>query len=194
MDLRSWLLADHAGVLSRFEQGLVAHVPADRWHERAHGGGSSIAALALHLALHQDLAVTTAVRGLPPLMADHRAGLGLAARPAWAGLPESEDPDVTALVGVEPLADYVRAVFAATQHWLAGIPADSLSDVLDMRPNVGHRLEALAGVTADDVPWLHRMWVDQPVSWLVMWPAIGHGHTHVGEATSVRNRLGLSPF
>lgn len=193
MDLHTWLVTDHAGVLARFEQGVVAHVPAERWHERP-GGGSSIAALTLHLALHQDLALTTAVRGLPPVMAAHREALGLEDRSMAAGLSEAEDAAVTAGVAVDPLLAYVRAVFGATQSWLADTPSDAIDTVLDMQPNVARRLDTLAGVTADEVPWLLRMWSDQPVSWLLMWPGIGHGHTHVGEAVSVRNRLGLSPF
>jgi hypothetical protein len=194
VDLHSWLCADHGGILDRLEESLVARVPAERWHERADGGGSSIAALALHLALHQDLAVTTVVRGLEPVVAEHREPLGLAGLSRAVGLSESEDPQVSALVSVEPLLAYVRAVFASTGAWLAELPPDGVGEVLDMRPNVTRRLETLAGLDPAEVPWLLRMWDHRPVSWLLMWPAIGHGHTHVGEATSVRNRLGLSPF
>jgi len=32
------------------------------------------------------------------------------------------------------------------------------------------------------------------VWWFLQWPVLGHGHAHVGEAISVRNRMGLSPF
>ena len=38
------------------------------------------------------------------------------------------------------------------------------------------------------------MWLDRPVWWLLQWPVLGHGNAHVGEAISVRNRMGLSPF
>jgi hypothetical protein len=55
-------------------------------------------------------------------------------------------------------------------------------------------LEHNAELSTQDVGWLHRMWSDKPVWWLVQWPIIGHGHAHVGEAISVRNRMGLSPF
>ena len=51
-----------------------------------------------------------------------------------------------------------------------------------------------ADLSSHDVGWLHRMWSDKPVWWLLQWPVIGHGHAHVGEAISVRNRMGLSPF
>ena len=65
---------------------------------------------------------------------------------------------------------------------------------LDTVPDTGRRLTELADLTTDDVGWLHRMWSDKPVWWLVQWPVVGHGHAHVGEAISVRNRMGLSPF
>src|SRR5258706_5525792 len=48
-----------------------------RWVEQADNGGSSIAHLLLHVARHQDLAVSTAIRNHPPLFAAHRAALGL---------------------------------------------------------------------------------------------------------------------
>ena len=52
----------------------------------------------------------------------------------------------------------------------------------------------MVGIGRDDADWLHDMWTDKPVGWFVQWECIGHGHTHVGEMVSVRNRMGLSPF
>ena len=46
----------------------------------------------------------------------------------------------------------------------------------------------------DELDWLHGMWNAKPVWWLLQWPVVGHGHAHVGEAISVRNRMGLSGF
>ncbi|HEY4607706.1 MAG TPA: hypothetical protein VIH06_00835, partial [Ilumatobacteraceae bacterium] len=65
---------------------------------------------------------------------------------------------------------------------------------LDTVPDTGRRLLDRANLSIDEVGWLHRMWSDKPVWWMVQWPIIGHGHAHVGEAISVRNRMGLSPF
>jgi hypothetical protein len=65
---------------------------------------------------------------------------------------------------------------------------------LDTVPATSRRLEAKAGLSVTEVGWLHKMWADKPVWWLVQWPIVGHGHAHVGEAISVRNRMGLSPF
>jgi hypothetical protein len=93
-------------------------------------------------------------------------------------------------VPLDPLVTYVDAVFDATRSWLDNVGTLALDTV----PDTGRRLTQLADLSTDAVDWLHRMWSDKPVSWLVQWPVIGHGHAHVGEAISVRNRMGLSPF
>lgn len=190
MELRDWIVSDHASVHSRFEQAIVRLVPEERWTEQADGGGSSIAWLVLHLSFHQDLAIRTAVGNQPPLLAEHRARLGLAEAPAWAGLAEAEDRRVTNAVDIGALQSYALAVHAATQAWLAEVPLTSLDAV----PESSWRLTHHADIPAEQLDWLHAMWDGKPVSWFVQWEAIGHGHGHVAEAISVRNRLGLSPF
>lgn len=192
MDLRDWMISDHAGVLGRFEQAIAAHVPRDRWTEQADDGGTSIAALLYHLTRHQDLAITVAVSGRTPVLAGHADALGVAGLSSSAGLSETEDRTLTARLDLTALQAYAAAVHASTQDVLAG-PTD-WSTALDETPATGERLETLAGVLAADVPWLHAMWGGKSVAWLVQWPGIGHGHAHVGEATSIRNRMGLSPF
>jgi hypothetical protein len=88
------------------------------------------------------------------------------------------------------LVAYLEAVFDETAAWLANVG----TAMLDTVPETSRRLTHKAGLSVDDVDWLHRMWTDKPVWWLVQWPVIGHGHAHVGEAISIRNRMGLSPF
>lgn len=194
MHLRDWMISDHAGVIGRFEQAIVAHVPQDRWTEQVDGGGTSIAALVYHLSRHQDLAVNVAVRGVDAIWSTYAVPLGVAERAATAGLSESEDTSLTALLDLGVLMTYARAVHATTQAWLGEFDDDGrLERLLDEVPPTGTRLEA-AGVSAADVPWLHTMWGDRSVGWLLQWPGVGHGHAHVGEATSIRNRMGLSPF
>jgi hypothetical protein len=124
------------------------------------------------------------------MFAAHRRALGLDGTPASVGLPEREDTAVSHAVQRGQLLDYFEAVFDATSAWLA----DLGSMALDPPPGTGLRLESKAGLSTDEVGWLHRMWTDKPVWWLLQWPVIGHGHAHVGEAISVRNRMGLSPF
>ena len=190
MNVHTWITSDLDSVQSKLNDSVLSVVPAQRWVEHVDDGGSSIAHLLLHLARHHDLAVTTAIRDHPPLFIAHRAALGLDNAVPYAGLPEREDTALTAMVALDPLLTYVDAVFEATRSWLASVGTMALDTV----PDAGRRLNDLAGLTTDDVGWLHRMWSDKPVSWLVQWPVVGHGHAHVGEAISVRNRMGLSPF
>ncbi|HEX2785610.1 MAG TPA: hypothetical protein VHN36_18660, partial [Ilumatobacteraceae bacterium] len=63
-----------------------------RWVEQVDSGGSSIAHLVLHMARHQDLAITTAIRNHPPLFDAHREALGLDDAPPAVGLAERENP------------------------------------------------------------------------------------------------------
>jgi DinB superfamily len=190
MDVHTWIANDLVSVRDKLHDSVLSVVPTQRWVEQADDGGSSIAHLLLHVARHQDLAVTTAIRDHPPLFVAYAAALGLHDAPPSAGLAEREDTAVTAVVALEPLLAYVDAAFAATRSWL-----DSIGTMaLDTIPDTSRRLTELAALSIDDVGWLHRMWSDKPVWWLVQWPVVGHGHAHVGEAISVRNRMGLSPF
>jgi len=192
MDLRAWLIDAHTDLRGRLSGAVIGLVPRQRWTEQADEGGSSIAWLLLHLARHQDLALTTAIRDHPPLFLAHRDALGLADSPTWAGLPEREDRAVaaSAAAGPDALIAYVDAVFDATARWLDHLSAMALDTV----PDTARRLADLAHLPADQLDWLFSMWGNRTVSWLVQWPVLGHGNAHVGEAIAVRNRLGLSPF
>jgi hypothetical protein len=190
MDLRSWLIDAHLDLHDRLRTAVLRLVPTQRWHEQADGGGSSIAALLLHLARHQDLALSTAIRDHAPLYLTHREALGLAEAPTWAGLSEREDRAITRAVPAAALLDYVDVVFDATHTWL-----DHLSLMaLDTVPDTATRLSVRAELPHEQVDWLYGMWTDRTVGWFVQWPILGHGHAHVGEAISIRNRMGLSPF
>jgi hypothetical protein len=183
------MLNDVASVRSKLCDGVLARVPVARWNEQS-GGGSSITHLALHVARHHDLAVNTAVRDHEPLFLEHQVALGLDGAGPGAALAEHEDPALTAAVDGEALGAYVEAVFASTSPWLERLG----SMVLDTVPDTPRRLRDHARLDADELGWLYAMWADKAVWWFLQWPVIGHGHTHVGEATGVRNRLGFSPF
>lgn len=190
MDLHRWMLTDLAGVRAKLFTSVLELVPAHRWHEQVDGGGSSIAHLVLHLARHHDLAVNTAIRAHPPLFHRHAEPLGLGAAHPGVGVAEREDTDATSRLDPTALLDYATEVFDTTEQWLQ--PLGSL--VLDAVPNTPHRLTTHAHITADEFGWLHGMWREKPLWWLVQWPVLGHGNAHVGEGISIRNRMGLSPF
>jgi len=190
VDLHDWMTADLASMRSKLFDSVVKIVPTSRWHEQADGAGSTITGLLLHLARHQDLAVNTVIRNHEPLFTEHREALGLADFGPAVGLAEREQREATAVVAPMPLQEYVTAVFDRTAEWLG--PLGSMA--LDIEPNTGYRLTHRAGLDADELPWLYDMWAGKQLWWFVQWPVLGHGHAHVGEAISIRNRFGLSPF
>lgn len=190
MDLQAWLLGTHGDLRQRLERAVIAQVPAERWTEQADAGGSSIAWLLLHLARHQDLALTTVIRNKPPLFLAHAADLGLADAPTSSGLGEREQPDVSAALPPDALTAYVHATFDATDRWLKRLSAMALAVV----PDTARRLQTKALLDPDELDWLFGMWGGHTVDWFVQWPILGHGQGHLGEAIAVRNRMGLSPF
>ena len=190
MDLTSFLADAHADLTMRLHGAVVRQVPEARWHEQVDGGGSSIAWLLFHIARHHDLALTTAILGQPPRFAAHAVSLGLGGADAASGLPEKEDLAVSNALDPVPLLGYVDAVFAASERWIRDGGAASLDEV----PDVAVRLQREAGIDATRFDWLYGMWSGKSIGWFVQWPIIGHGHSHVGEAIAVRNRMGLSPF
>ena len=50
------------------------------------------------------------------------------------------------------------------------------------------------GTPEDRFDWQYGMWRDKPAQFFLMWEAVAHGYNHLGELTSIRNRMGLSPF
>ena len=190
MDLHEWMISDFSSMRGKLFDSVVRLVSADRWHEQADGGGTTLAGLLLHVARHQDLAVNVVIRNYEPIFLEHCEALGLRDAGAGVGLAEQENRDATALVSPESVLHYATAVFDGTAEWLSALG----SLVLDIEPNTSYRLTNRAGLDPDEFPWLYSMWAGKQLWWFVQWPVIGHGHAHVGEAISIRNRFGLSPF
>lgn len=194
MDLREWIVAEHASVLDRFQRSIVEIVPPELWKEPAGEGGSSIAFLAFHTSYHEDLAVNAVLRRAAPLLADARAGLGLAAAAAALGLAESEPTELTEALDLVALLDYVHSVHSATHDWISSLSTSAVDELLTVPDAGGPAGLERAAVPEADVPWLYRMWSGKPAGFFLQWEAIGHRINHLGEMVSVRNRLGLSPF
>lgn len=190
MDLRAWLLDAHADLRSRLDHQVVQRVPMDRWHELADGGGSSTASLLLHLTRHHDLALSTAIRNKAPLYLEHAPAMGLGAMSPATGLAEAEDRAATTVVDPAALLAYVNATFDSSRRWLQRLSAMALESI----PDTPRRLEQKALLDPAQLGWLFDMWTGRKVDWFVQWPILGHAQSHLGEAVSVRNRLGLSPF
>jgi DinB family protein len=191
MELTAWLVDDLDAVRARFLNAIAAHVPEERWTERADGGGSSIAALLLHVTVHQDLAAQTALGGQAPRFQAVAAGLGLdAGASPLASLQEAEDPELTRTLDLTALQAYAAEVHDDVGTVLAQLTTAEL----EARPPAGERLATVGGVGFDEAPWLYAMWDGKPAAWFVRWELIGHAQGHVGEMVSVRDRLGFRPF
>ena len=190
MDLRTWIADEHASLWSRLQDSVIARVPPERWTEHPDHGGSCLAHLLVHAALHADAALHAVVLDTAPLMSAWRERLGLTGLGAHQGLPEAEDTHVVTQIQVSVLLDYAQAVHAATAAWVA---TGDLS-VLDEVPASSDRLARQGGVMLDEVPWLHSLWMGKTIGWFVQWECTGHWLNHLGEMISLRNRMGLSPF
>ncbi len=191
MDLRSWLLADHADVGNRVRTQVLARVPRERWNEHVDDETSSIAWILWHMLRHQDVALNAVVRGIDEVLATDgwAERLGVTALNPGTGLSEAGDRDAAALIDLEALEGYAEALWAATAAWLAEVdPAE-----LDRVPDAAAGLRR-ATVSEDGYPWLYRMWTAKPVTFHVSWETIGHGYNHLGEMVNLRNRMGHGGF
>jgi DinB superfamily len=189
VDLRRWIVDEHAAARTRFEQSIAAVVPIERWTDPAGDGGSSIAFLAFHAAYHEDLAVNAVLGARPTVLSARRDDLGLGAFDPATGLAESEPRELTAALELDALTAYLRAVHDGATADLAVLDTATLDT--DASGPAGL---VRAGIDERAVPWLYRMWDAKSGGWFVQWEAIGHRVNHLGEMVSVRNRLGLSPF
>ncbi|MEL6981784.1 MAG: hypothetical protein AAFO29_05115, partial [Actinomycetota bacterium] len=157
------------------------------------GGGDAATYVLWHLARHHDVAVNRVLRGLDETVVDWTDQLGVD-DDLWRGLAEGEDADLVDVLDPEAVEGYLLATLDRTRTWLD----EADLSILD-RPPADTGLDtdgALAdlGVPEDQMGWLYDMWRGKPPTFFLSWEAIGHGVNHLGELTSIRNRMGLSPF
>ena len=189
MELRTWIVGDLVSLRQRLAGGVLARIPLDRRAERVDGGGIAPTYILWHLARHHDVAVNRVLRGTDEVVADWTHRLGVASD-LWRGLAEGEDTDLVDQLDPEAVEGYTLAVLDGTRAWL---------DEADLSILDGSELDtdtalAAIGTPEDRMDWLYDMWRGRPASFFLSWEAVGHGVNHLGELTSIRNRMGLSPF
>jgi hypothetical protein len=189
MELRTWIVGDLVSLRQRLAGGVLGHLPVERRAERVDGGGIAPTYILWHLARHHDVAVNRILRRTDEVVGDWTDRLGVAAD-LWRGLAEGEDTDLVAELDPEAVEGYLLAVLDRTRSWL---DTADLSDLERPTTNTDAALADL-GAPEDRMGWLYDMWRDRPASFFLSWEAIGHGYNHLGELTSIRNRMGLSPF
>jgi hypothetical protein len=188
MNLRGWICGDLESLRNRLSNGIFAVIPPDRMAEQVDDGGVAAVYVAWHTARHHDLAVNGVLRETDELIAEWAPRVGLEGD-TWRGLSEAEDLDLVSQLDPEAVAAYLLAVIDHTRTWAA----EADLSVLDTVPDSSAALERI-GTPTDRFDWLYSMWAGQPAPFFLSWEAVGHGYSHLGELTSIRNRMGLSPF
>lgn len=188
MDLTTWIGDDLRSLSRRLQGGVLDKIPAERRGERPDGGGVAPTYVLWHLARHHDLAMNRVVDEASELVGGWTDRLGVDTD-LWRGLSEGEDQDLVALLDPVAVGEYTIAVIDHSVEVVARLDIGDLARV----PASADALSA-AGVPSDRFDWLYSMWADQPLSFFVQWVAVGHGYNHLGELTSIRNRMGLNPF
>jgi hypothetical protein len=188
MDLRSWIVEDLSSLRNRLANGVYSIIPADRMTERVDGGGIAPVYVSWHVARHQDVAVNGVLRGTGEVVDEWTSRVGVDAD-LWRGLAEAEDLDLVPELDPEAVGDYYLAVIDETRDWVSSGDLGLLDGVPDSTAALD-RIET----PRDRFDWLYSMWEGKPGFFFLAWEAIGHGYNHLGELTSMRNRMGLSPF
>ncbi len=189
MELRTWIVGDLVSLRQRLSGGVLARIPVERRAERVDGGGIAPTYILWHLARHHDVAVNRVLRDVDEVINGWTDRLGVA-DDLWRGLAEGEDAELVDLLDPEAVEGYVLAVLDGTRSWL-----DEADLSLLDRPTVEtDQVLADLGTPEDRMGWLYDMWRGKPASFFLSWEAVGHGVNHLGELTSIRNRMGLSPF
>jgi DinB superfamily len=186
VDLRTWLVDEMVETRNRLTNQVLDLVPAERRRERV-GGANSIGWNLFHVARHAGLSLWILRGG----SADTAAALDLAEWPdtsGGGGLEEAEQPWSDQL-NPALVASLLDRVLAEATEYLTEIPIDRLDASPDVQGLLGR-----AGIDQERYGWLWKLWQDQPASFFVRWPLLGHVGNHVGEMVGLRNQLGLSPF
>lgn len=193
MELRTWIVGDLVSLRQRLSGGVLERIPFDRRAERVDGGGIAPTYILWHVARHHDVAVNRILRQVDEEVHRWTDRLGVA-DDLWRGLAEGEDGELVDALDPEAVEGYTLAVLDGTRSWLD--TADL--GLLDHPPgDPGLDTDAALadlGAPDDRMGWLYDMWRGKPASFFLSWEAVGHGYNHLGELTSIRNRMGLSPF
>ncbi|MEM9562141.1 MAG: hypothetical protein AAGA93_05975 [Actinomycetota bacterium] len=189
MELRTWIVGDLVSLRQRLAGGVLTRIPVDRRAERVDDGGIAPTYILWHLARHHDVAVNRVLREVDETVHawTDRVGVG---DDLWRGLAEGEDTELVDSLDPEAVEGYALAVLDGTRSWLDEADLSILE-----RPTLDTDTAlASLGAPEDRMGWLYDMWRGRPASFFLQWEAVGHGFNHLGELTSIRNRMGLSPF
>ena len=173
-----------------FQDALLEELTEEQLRLRPEPGLNSLAWLLWHMARTEDVVMNLLVAGQPQVLQDgdwlHR--LHVARSDIGTGAGDADVARISASVDIPSLLAYRLAVGCRTRDIIRTLQPESL-----MEPVPASRIDDLlaAGALIDDAHSLAEFWRGKTTAYLLAMPATGHNLAHLGEAMSIRGRLGL---
>jgi hypothetical protein len=133
-------------------ENTVEGVTAEQAGWQPPGLAHTIGANYGHVVFGEDAVVNAVVRGGAPLMATRFAGKTGASEPPPPGR-EWDEWARRVRVDVSAIREYARAVYAATDEYLASLPDSELTREVDMGPAGKFPLGRLLTIMSGNVAW-----------------------------------------
>jgi hypothetical protein len=189
VDVRDFVLQQHAAQHLIIDDEILRQVPRERWTARPSGSSNSIAWLLWNVSRCEDLAVNVFVaRREQALTAAGWSKHGaLADSRIGTGFGDDEAAAFASAVDLDDLLAYRADVRARTAEAVRALdPA-----TLHQRPDVDAILGELDPLFPEAGAWVRDMWRPWPASLFLSFTALGHTFMHIGEMLATKNALGL---
>jgi hypothetical protein len=199
MEAREIFLTRHAAVHSRqmspegwwkVEDTVRSDLAVDELRRRPTPDHNSVAWLVWHMARCEDVAVNTAVRGVPEVLdRDGWPGeLGIASRHIGTGATSEEVSTISETINLDALHAYRIAVGRETRHWLSEVDFSTLDTVVT---EMDARRAAERGAFGEHGGWVEEHWAAHGSSRsnFLFWLAIEHNWFHLGEMWVIHSLL-----
>ncbi len=173
-----------------FQDALLAGLSEEQLRLRPQPGMNSLAWLIWHVARTEDVAMNLLMAGRPQVLQeeDWPGRLKLTRSDIGTGAADEEVADISAKLDIPALLAYRMAVGRRTREIARTLRLEELAE-----PVPAGRIDALlsAGTLLDNARGLAEFWRGKSKAYLLAMPATGHNLAHLGEAMSIRGRLGL---
>ena len=200
MDSKHLFLMDHATVHanavgetaadSRVD-GLLTDLSNEELRQSPAANINSIAWLLWHMARCEDVAVNTVIRNRAEVLDGDNwpDQLGVGTRHIGTGDTYTEVVAFSRKVDIEALRAYRDAVGRETRAWVNTVDFVTLNGLITVED--AHRA-ASRGAFGPLAQWVEPLWADgkRTHAWILVWLAVGHNHSHIGEGFVIRGLLG----
>ena len=173
-----------------FQDALLEGFSEEQMRLRPQPGMNSIAWLIWHMARTEDVVMNLLVAGHPQVLQeeDWPARLKLSRLDIGTGAGDEDVADISAKLDIPALLAYRVAVGHRTREIVRALKPAKLAEPIDPS-RIAHLLSE--GTLVGDAYSLAEFWKSKTKGFLLAMPATGHNFAHLGEAISVKRRLGL---